>query len=156
MNGEDTNGLLRIVIGLIVLLLVAGIVFVVYRTGKHGVNNSLKQVDQLNTSLNESRYTDYEGQIVMGSQVISLLSNYKNDTIGITVNGFSYNYNSPSDAAGLADSNKIASDTNNQNIGKAQKRGESNYISPSAEYTCTIIRDSSNNEIVRMDFTPAP
>lgn len=146
MKNEDTNIMIRMLIGLVVLLLVAGFVFVVYRTGKAGASTQVDNVNKLNTTMSESRYTDYEGETITGSEVLSILKNYANDEVRLDVDGTSFNYTD----------NTLTTKATTE-AAKASRRDSGYYISPSARYDVTIERaDDGTNEVRAMVFTIVP
>ena len=146
MKNDDTIGMLRILVAVLIFLLVAGVVFVVYRTGKAGVSTQVANVEKMNTTMAESRYTDYEGEIITGSEVLTILRNYKNDEIRLEVDGTSFNY---------TDNSLTTASTNDAS--KAARRDSGYYISSSAKYEVTIERaDDGTNEIRAMVFTIVP
>lgn len=143
MNGEETNGLLRILIALILLLLVVSAIFGIYSLTKKGLNTEHKKLNNLNEAMADSNYTDYEGQIITGSQVLSLLNNYKNEEICMKVGSTTFNY---------TDASLKKRDTTHT-AAKASRRDSGYYISPSAEYEVTLVRDKETREIRVMQFT---
>lgn len=156
MAGEDTNNILRIVIGLIVLLLVAAIIFIIYRVGKSGVNSSLGKVQKMNEQLDTSQYTDYDGQVVNGSTVQSLLSNWKGGTVTLTVDTMDIDGEKGKNSGTTGNyylANSNGTYTDNSAALQISNPDGGNYVSPSAKYLVTVIKRKNSNDIREVKFT---
>jgi len=143
---RESNDALKIVLSIAALIIVSVVAFFILNQSTSAAKQKGKEVTDFATTAAESNYTDYEGQIVQGSQVLSLLRTYANHEIRIEVDGTSFNY---------TDNTLTTKSTNT--AGKATRRDSGYYISPSANYECTIERaDDGTNEIRAMVFTLVP
>lgn len=90
------------------------------------------------TTIDESRYTDYDGALVTGTQVVSAIKYFANDEICITVN------NGHATTSYIYDSTDLTSNTNVGQIAAAQTKSNINaYINPSSKYVGEIVRDAA-------------
>ena len=150
------SGNLRTVIMIIAVvvltLLIVTLGFNFYKTGKSTADTAQNELSNFNTTLVESKYTDYEGRTVLGNEVISFLNTNANTEIAIqvvTASGSNkiYNYatidmtGDPTDAQ-----------TNNTAIAAAKKKGDATYINPNGKFECTLNRDA-NSTITGIIFT---
>lgn len=162
---ESSNVSIRLFAGIIITLLVISLGFVIYRASKSGTGNAVNQINQLNDQLTESKYTDYDGQTLTGTQVISLIDSYAGDIISVEVKtlsnttGVKYYYDGASSGGSGADEKwelttnasgepqKAAGDLKN-----AKKKASTDYISPNGSFECKVIRNK-NNAITCVRFT---
>lgn len=131
------------IIGSIVIVaIIVGIVYLV----KGKVNDATEVLVGEADSAIESVYTDYDGDIVKGTEVLSALSKFKNDTIFIAVDNGSgtttYYYR---------DQN-LAPTTNTIALAK-QKTDLTHYINASTDFLGAVVRDANTNAIIGITFT---
>lgn len=145
MGESNSNEILKMVAGIVITLLVISLGFLIYRVGRNGVGNAMNEVENMNNSLSESKFTDYEGQSVTGSQLQSLLNTWANEDVCIRVTdmtaSYVYNY----------DDGKLATTANVLPNNSATRKSNANYINPSASFETTVVRNS-NGVIVGMEF----
>ena len=137
---------------ILVLLLVAFGVwafFLVKGKATETVGNAGSQMD----TLNESEFTDYDGQIVQGSAVLSCINNWKNYDVAVVVDGVCFNHTISGDYNTLGECTDAT-----HNAGLCSRRGAGPvYISGSAKYLGTIHRSTDGtNEITCIEFTLQP
>lgn len=151
MSGNIRTVIIIIAVIVLTLLLVT-LGFHFYKTGKSTADTAQNELSNFNTTLVESKYTDYEGRTVLGNEVISFLNTNANTEIAIqvvTASGSNkiYNYatidmtGDPTDAQ-----------TNNTAIAAAKKKGDATYINPNGKFECTLNRDA-NSTITGIIFT---
>lgn len=151
MSGNIRTVIIIIAVIVLTLLLVT-LGFNFYKTGKSTADTAQNELSNFNTTLVESKYTDYEGRTVLGNEVISFLNTNANTEIAIqvvTASGSNkiYNYatidmtGDPTDAQ-----------TNNTAIAAAKKKGDATYINPNGKFECTLNRDA-NSTITGIIFT---
>lgn len=137
---------------LVLTLLTVGIGFMFWKNGKSTADTAQNELSSFNTTLVESKYTDYEGRTVLGNEVISFLNTNANTEIAIqvvTASGSSKIYNYASiDMSG----DPTDSQTNNTAIAAAKKKGDATYINPNGKFECTLNRDA-NSTITGIIFT---
>ena len=150
------SGNLRTVIMIIAVvvltLLIVTLGFNFYKTGKSTADTAQNELSNFNTTLVESKYTDYEGRTVLGNEVISFLNTNANTEIAIQVVTSSgsnkiYNY-ATIDMTG----DPTDTQTNNTAIAAAKKKGDATYINPNGKFECTLNRDA-NSTITGIIFT---
>lgn len=158
---ENTSRPLIIAGGLILAMLIIALAFTIYNSSKDTANDAMSQITNLSASMAESQYTQWEGQTVTGSQVVSIIKQFQNDTSGIMVDnngssatggvtnyGLTLTMDSGSVVKGTlsntASSATVADATNKTNAGT--------YITPSAQFFCTVVRDPNTEAIVGLYF----
>lgn len=150
------SGNLRTVIMIIAVvvltLLIVTLGFNFYKTGKSTADTAQNELSNFNTTLVESKYTDYEGRTVLGNEVISFLNTNANTEIAIqvvTASGSNKIYNYATiDMTG----DPTDTQTNNTAIAAAKKKGDATYINPNGKFECTLNRDA-NSTITGIIFT---
>lgn len=150
------SGNLRTVIMIIAVvvltLLIVTLGFSFYKTGKSTADTAQNELSNFNTTLVESKYTDYEGRTVLGNEVISFLNTNANTEIAIqvvTASGSNKIYNYATiDMTG----DPTDTQTNNTAIAAAKKKGDATYINPNGKFECTLNRDA-NSTITGIIFT---
>lgn len=152
--GDDTpSSGIRLSMGVILtlVLVMAGVgIFLLVKTG---LNSGEKKVNEVTTNMDESYYTDYEGQTLKGSKVQTLVKQYTGYEISMKVitgsvkAGTVYNYK-------LSSGNKLdaAVQDNASLVSGVSNVTANNYINPNASFKCTLVRDS-NDVITQMVFT---
>lgn len=144
------TGSIRLVIALIVCLLVAGVIFGIWYGVKPMINNASRDISEYGVILDESKYTDNDGQYLSGNQVISNLRTWASDDVCIKVvtktnaAGTFYNYKNYNETTGLTDTDKLTSTENNKLISSAGNKTATNYINPNGQFFCEIIRNQND------------
>ena len=148
-NGVDA---IKIGITVIIVLLVSSLAFLLYNSGKDTADNALKDLNEMNEILEESKYTYYENLTITGNQVTSLVNKYNGDDVFVQVitktqtSGTYYNYSDRTLTA------KIDTATQSERLSNMTIKGSSNYVNPNGKFKCTIYRDA-NDTIMGIIFT---
>lgn len=147
MEDNGQNSMISMAVTLIIVLLVASVAFMIYRAGKQTATTALNDVSELAVTLEESKFTDFEGQTIKGVQVISILNNLKGEEVCLKVvnkggSASTYNYTDES----LATESTL-------NIYETQVKKSPNYINPNANFLCTVDRSTATDSIVMLTFT---
>lgn len=149
---NNMEKMITMIIVIIIALLIGGLAFKAYRSGKETADTAQNEISNFNTTLLESKYTDYEGRTVLGNEVVSFLNSNANTEIAIqivTASGSNKIYNYASiDMTG----DPTDSQTNNTAISEAKKKGSATYINPNGKFECTLNRDA-NSTITGIIFT---
>lgn len=138
MGESNQNEIIKIVAGLVITFLIISIAFVIYRAGKASSDRALEGLDEMTTTLNETKYTDYNGQTITGNQVQALLNSWSNDEVAVEVktkSGSDVWYNYTDDSL----SSKSTAD-----VTEASKKTSTNYVNPSGKFLCTVNRNANN------------
>lgn len=143
MGEDNASGMIKLIAGIVLTLLLVMVIFAFWNQAKGSAETAQNDLAGFQTTLDESKYTQYEGQTVLGNQVISYVSQYANTEIAIEVvskNGTTtfYNY-SDQDM-----STEIDQTTNSQNIANAKSKSSTQYINPNGKFECTLYRDAAN------------
>ena len=148
---ENSSDAIKIAVGVIITLLVAVIAFGIYKSGKGSADSANTQLTEMNQTLSESQYTQYESSNLLGSQVQSALSTFNGDYIWVSYEAANGTVQSINYAAGTTTISGEPSDNTDimQRINK--KTEASYYINPNQSYTGMISRDAQG--IVGIQFT---
>ena len=131
--GDNARSIVSLIAILVVALLVAGLGFAFYRNAKSTADSAQNELSNFNTTLTESKYTDYEGRTILGNEVLSFLNANANTEIAIQV-------------ITASGSNKI------YNYASIDMAGDPTYINPNGKFECTLNRDA-NSTITGIIFT---
>lgn len=139
------NIVVSIIIGLSIITFVIGAVAIALKVG----NKGLSKTTEISSNLDESSYTQYDGEIVTGDQVVGIIKTLANDTICVAVsNGNSttnYIYNPDLQSKATA---KIAD---------AQMTSKlATYINPTSKFLGAVVRDTNTQAITQLTFTIQP
>ncbi len=146
--------ILHIIAGVAITLLVIGITYGIVTFSSNKVDGYTTEFDNNMTQIIESKYTKYDGAATSGSLVLNLIkttySGANEDPIYIQVK-------TASNTAGVyyvcdSGGTKLDSSTESGLVRNAQKKGNGNYITPSATFTGQVDRDS-NGTIIGITFT---
>lgn len=152
------------VVAIVLACLLAAWGFSVVTAQRQQGNKAVSNVEAMNAALDESKFTQYEGVTVTGSQVLAAITTLKEYPIAVTVdNGTgtttSYIYTGGPDAG--ASTWDIASGTkmNNQDFSKAITEAQdatktNTYITPSAQFIGGVVRNDKTNAITAVTFKP--
>lgn len=144
MGGSLSEGL-RTVFGIVLACLVIGFVFMVWSSVKESGNTALTDTNSMVTQMDEAKYTQYEAATVTGSEVINVIKQHVNDDIYVGVNVgngmVGYIYSDATLSAAGAD------------LTLARDKTSGTYISPNAKFTGEVIRDTTTDAILGIEFT---
>ena len=152
--GEDAPSKgLSLAVGVAVTLLLIAAGLAIFGVSRLMLSKSEKKMDNMNASLSEADYTEYENQTVKGSKVQTIVKQYATYDISIKVvtgavkAGTVYNYK-------LGSNNQLGSEVSDNStlISGVSDVSASNYINPNANFKCTLVRDS-NDAVTQMVFT---
>ncbi len=151
MNEVPSSAILA-VIAIVTACALGAFLFNTVQSQKTAGNAAMSKVEQMNAQLDEAEITQYDGQVVTGSQVVSALTMLKERGIVLTIhngkNEATYYINPDADAT--------AQKTDQDNWSKAMKnvktRSSKYYITPSAQFQGSVIRDASG-AIIQLTFS---
>ena len=112
-------------------------------------------------SVNENGYLQYDGQLVKGDQVLSIIRQFQDDTISIDVltgrhNETTYIYVNATfnvfDATCTINGDKMTDQERSAAIRDAQNPASATYIEPTRNFLCTVCRDPQTNVITGLHF----
>ena len=135
---------------ILVLLLVAFGVFA-FMTVKSKATSTIDHASQTMDTLNETEFTDYDGALVKGSEVISCINNWKNYDVSIVVDGVCFNKHAD---AGYNTLTECTDATHRIGVCSRRDGGGATYISGSADYEGTVhYSTDGTNEVTCVEFT---
>lgn len=144
MGGSLSEGL-RTVFAIVLACLVIGFVFMVWSSVKESGNTALTDTNSMVTQMDESKYTQYDGAIVTGSEVINVIKQHAMDDIYVSVDN------------GAGAVNYIYADRtltgDGADLNLARQKTSPQYISPNRKFLGQIDRDADTNAILGIIFT---
>ncbi len=143
MGGSLSEGL-RTVFAIVLTCLVIGFIFVVWNSVKESGNTALTDTNAMVTQMDEAKYTQYDAAVITGSEVINIIRQHATDDIYVGVNngGGMINYiHSDGTLSGAG-----------ADLGNARDKTNAAYISPNAKFTGAVIRDTTTNAILGLEF----
>lgn len=139
-KGLELVAIVALIMGLI------SIAFLAFNKAENVSSKGMKKMDTIETQLDESDFTKYDGAIVSGSDVVAAVKYFLNgEPICITVvarNTYSYCYTDTS-----------LTTPSTESISMAMQRDNDHYINPNGKFLGEVIRDPSDNSIVGITFT---
>ncbi len=159
---DNVTKIIMIVAGVILTLLIVVVGFNFYTTTKNAGDVAMNDVTDMSNMLNESKFTNIEGQTLSGSQVQSYLNTFSREEVSIAVitnsgGPFYFNYTSSINAttteAEVDFTSKITanSGTSYANNNAVSKKSEACYVNPSGQFDCSLVRNT-NGVIVGVVF----
>lgn len=148
-----------IIAGIILAALLAAFAFTTWSNQQEAGNKALQQNDQQNTQMLEAKYTQYDGETVAGSRVLSAIKLAKDGDVAICVNNgvaeYSYIYDGlTSTATSFTVTGLTKKTTYSQDLANAKNATSQYYIAQSANFVGTVVRDPNTNQITGIIFTP--
>ncbi len=141
------------IVGIILTVLLISFIFGIWNQQKTSGNKAMAQVEQISANLEEADITQYDSEIVTGSQVLAAIKALENKEVSIVVvqggsASYTYNYTASTDAITAKSATDRANDYK-----AAKSKSTSQYITPSARYTGSITRSEATGAITTLTFT---
>lgn len=153
MDNVPSSAILAI-IAIVAACILGAFIFSTVNSQQDAGNRALSQTEQMNTALDESKYTVYDGATVTGSQVLSAIKTFKGGDVYVQVDNGSGTKTAYvlKEASAGAD---VMSDTEYADaIKKAKDKKETAlYITPAAQFIGQVDRDEKNGAIIGVTFT---
>ena len=151
MRDDNAATMIRTIGGVVLALLFVGAIFTVWGYASGFFDKAGNKMSQMSTTMDESQYTEYDGAIVSGTQVISFIKAHANDEICVTVN------NGHQTTPYIYFDETLQTKTGVGSIAQAQNKANIStvYINPNSKYLGSIVRDSvdaTNGTIVGVHF----
>lgn len=143
MGGSLSEGL-RTVFAIVLACLVIGFVFMVWSSVKESGNTALTDTNSMVTQMDEAKYTQYDGAVVTGSEVINVIKQHSNDTIYVEVD----NGNGP---IGYIFADRTLSSPGAP-LANARTKTDTAYISPNRKFMGEVDRDDVTGAILGIKF----
>lgn len=152
MDNVPSSAILAI-IAIVAACILGAFIFSTVNSQQDAGNRALSQTEQMNTALDESKYTVYDGATVTGSQVLSAIKSFKGGDVYIQVN----NGSGTETAYVLQDASAGADNQTEEQYAEALKKAKdkketSTYITPAAQFTGSVVRDEKNGAIIGIHF----
>lgn len=150
----NTEKMLHIIAGIVITLFVIGISFGIVSAVSSNTDKYTTEFDNTTRQILESKYTKYDGAPTSGSIVLNLIKTTYSGATDDPVYIFVKTTSNPAGVYYVCDSSgtRLDSSTESGLVRNAQKRGNGNYIMPSASFTGQVDRDT-NGAIIGITFT---
>lgn len=145
-------------IALLIIGLVIGGVTMMRKTISSGYSRASKLAGQMQ----ESTYTQYDGETLKGDQVLAIMKQFQDDTIAIQVeiNGQAEEYiYTDANFTGDDGTCTIPENADRMTAGEfadamkdARDKTSSKYIAPTGDFTCTVCRNPDTQAITGLKF----
>ena len=161
MGNDNASAALKFAVGLVVTMILIGIIVVAFSFGRKASNDSISSMSKDIASVEESRYTMYDGATVTGAEVLNLIQKFENDNICISVKVSATSradLSSITPGSGIyyikssATGEKYSTTDEATLIRNAKDTSNTAYINPSAEFYGVVNRDSSTSAIQGISF----
>ena len=164
MGDDNASGTLKLAIGLAITMIVIAIIVVAFNFARSHANNAITTMSKSTSQIEESRYTQYDGSIVTGAEVLNIINQFENDEIfvGVTTatvttdtstlkstdKGATTYVRDKNDGTGK----KLEPEKEAEAIRKAKNIGEKEYINPSSQFYGIVNRSTDTNAIIGVSF----
>ncbi len=164
MGNDNASSALKFAIGLVITMIFIGIVIVAFTFGRNHANNAISSMSKDTSQLEEGRYTQYDGAIITGAEVLNVIQRFEADDICIAVDTDKKDKatvmgTGVGDASGAhyikADftaTTKRDKTEQEELIRNAKDVTKNEYINPSAEFYGKVKRSDTTGAIQGINF----
>lgn len=153
MDNVPSSAILAI-IAIVAACILGAFIFSTVNSQQDAGNKALSQTEQMNTALDESKYTVYDGATVTGSQVLSAIKTFKGGDVYVQVDNGSGTKTPYVLSAATAGAAKQTDAEYADALKKAKdKSSTTTYITPAAQFIGQVDRDQQNGAIIGVTFT---
>lgn len=161
---EHASKSLNVGASVVIALVIIGIVFTIVTVANRMTSGGISKASGLAGQMQESTYTQYDGELIRGDQVLAILKQFQDDDIAIFVNTGGSNdtkyiypsatFNVSSDEASCTLSgDKMTSQEFATAMRDAQDTTKSTFIAPTRKYLCVVCRNPDTKGITGLHFT---
>ena len=145
MKDESSAKIIITIVVIAIACLLGGLLFWIFDAGKESITGSVNDITKTTARVEESKYTQYDGMEITGSQVVSAVTSFKGDNVFVSVdNGKSVSYYLWDATLTNENPTKIKELSNKKNL--------SAYANPSSYFVGEVIRDSDTEAIIGISF----
>lgn len=145
MKDDNSSKIILTIVVVAIACLVGGLLFWIYDAGKESVTGSVNDITKTTARVEESKFTQYDGAEITGSQVVSAVTSFKGENIYVSVdNGRAVTYYLWDENFTTENPTKIKELSNKKNL--------STYANPSSSFLGEVIRDRDTEAIVGISF----
>lgn len=152
---ESSNKVIFIIVGIAMVLLVVGFGVLVVRSALVKGNNLTNSINDKMDNVLETTYTQWEGEVVSGTQVLNVINETYTSTDPIciiVVTGTTTTTSTTYCCDAIATLNKLDSATQATRVSNAKAKANGAYITPTGKFLGTVQRNDRNT-IVSVTFT---
>ncbi len=160
MGNDNASQTLKFAIGLVITMILIAIIVVAFSFGRSHANSAITNMSKDTSQIEESRYTQYDGTVVTGAEVLNIISKFEMDNFCVMVATAGSHGRRPADADSpesgtaypyikdnwTAATNRDAA-AEAEAIRFAKDPGRPEYINPSSSYYGIIKRDTETKAI---------
>ena len=159
---EHASKSLNVGASVVIALVIIGIVFTIVTVANRMTANGISRASNLAGQMQETNYTQYDGQLIKGDQVLSIIKQFQDDTISIDVitggsNETRYIYDSAvfnvANAACTISGDKMTAQEMAVAMRNAQDPASATYIAPTKNFLCIVCRNPETQGITGLHFT---
>lgn len=145
MRDENSSKIILTIVVVAIACLVGGLLFWIFDAGKESVTGSVNDITKTTARVEESKFTQYDGAEITGSQVVSAVTSFKGENIYVSVdNGKGPKYYLWDANFTTENPTKIKELSNKKNL--------STYANPSSTFVGEVIRDKDTDAIIGIAF----
>lgn len=132
--------------GLVIAVLIVSFAFIIYNNQKETSNAVINQGNRMNIQLQESEWTQYDGTVITGAEVVNVIKRMQNSNTYVQVGEKKY----------CADDGlkNVSDETFSEDLRAAKSKTSDAYINPSTMYEGKVDRDDTKG-IKGIIFTKA-
>ena len=162
---EHASKSLNVGASVVIALVLIGIVFTIVTVANRMTANGISRAANLAGQMQETNYTQYDGQLIKGDQVLSIIKQFQDDTISIEVhtggsNSKQYIYEgatfNKANASCTLSEDKMNATEMADAMRDAQDPSKQTYIAPTKNFLCIVCRDSNTQGITGLYFELRP
>ena len=145
MRDESSAKIIITIVVVAIACLLGGLLFMIFNAGKESVTGSVNDITKTTVTVEESKFTQYDGAEITGSQVVSAITSLKGENVYVSVdNGKSVSYYLWDATLRTENPTKIKELSNKKNL--------STYANPSSTFLGEVIRDNDTDAIIGISF----
>ena len=133
---------LMLAAGIIITCIIISLGFYIAREARDTASEGTGQINQLQAEFTDASKTMYDGTEVSGSEVLNVIRKFSDETMGILVTYYNYNFDVDKGELGKALDNSYKN---------AQDVASDKYINPTARFQGSIVKDV-NGTIIGIVF----
>ena len=163
MGTDNASTGLKLVVGLLITLVLLGIGIRAFQTAREGSNKAIADSAKDVSSLQDERYTQYDGVTITGAEVLATIQKFEADNIAVSVK------TTPTTQAGLASltttstgdtwyikpsltGEKYAANVEATQVRNAKNVTNAAYINPSGNFYGIVNRAQNTGAIQGISF----
>ena len=167
MGNDNASSALKFAIGLVITMIFIGIIIVAFTFGRNHANSAISNVSKDTSTLEDGRYTQYDGVMVPGAEVLNTIEKFEADNIFVAVTvaantratvtayndqqlGSQAYIMTSASTSGALTKNTVANE--NTLLRAAKDPTNAQYINPSAQFYGLVNRSQATGAVLGISF----